>query len=121
MQKLGGRGWGILAGAIGGANKAYDEYAEKEVKKQLSQHVELKAWERLNVELQQVPMLNSYQRTNLYTIHFEIHAIKDDLGFGPFNNLLRMSFELFLFSSHLTILYFEFFHLSFQKKCLDNF
>lgn len=34
MQKLGGRGWGILAGAIGGANKAYDEYAEKEVKKQ---------------------------------------------------------------------------------------
>jgi hypothetical protein len=34
MQKLGGRGWGILAGAIGGANKAYDEYAEKEVKKE---------------------------------------------------------------------------------------
>lgn len=34
MQKLGGRGWGILAGAIGGANKAYDEYAEKEIKKQ---------------------------------------------------------------------------------------
>ena len=34
MQKLGGRGWGILAGAIGGANEAYDEYAEKEIKKQ---------------------------------------------------------------------------------------
>ena len=34
MQKLGGRGWGILAGAIGGASKAYDEYTEKEVKKQ---------------------------------------------------------------------------------------
>lgn len=34
MQKLGGRGWGILAGAIGGASKAYDEYADKEVKKQ---------------------------------------------------------------------------------------
>ena len=31
MQKLGGRGWGILAGAIGGASKAYDEYTEKEV------------------------------------------------------------------------------------------
>lgn len=34
MQKLGGRGWGILAGAIGGANEAYDEYADKEIKKQ---------------------------------------------------------------------------------------
>jgi hypothetical protein len=34
MQKLGGRGWGILAGAIGGASKGYDEYAEKEIKKQ---------------------------------------------------------------------------------------
>jgi uncharacterized membrane protein YccC len=56
-------------------------YCFDEIKIQLSQHVELKAWERLNVELQQVPMLNSYQRTNLYTIHFEIHAIKDDLGF----------------------------------------
>ena len=34
MQKLGGRGWGILAGAIGGASKGYDEYADKEIKKQ---------------------------------------------------------------------------------------
>lgn len=34
MQKLGGRGWGILAGAVGGASKAYDEYAERKVKKQ---------------------------------------------------------------------------------------
>jgi hypothetical protein len=34
MQKLGGRGWGILAGAISGASKGYDEYAEKEIKKQ---------------------------------------------------------------------------------------
>lgn len=34
MQKLGGRGWGILAGAIGGANEAYDEYADKKIKKQ---------------------------------------------------------------------------------------
>jgi len=33
MQKLGGRGWKILSGAIGGANKAYDEYQEKEIKK----------------------------------------------------------------------------------------
>lgn len=33
MQKLGGRGWKILSGAISGANKAYDEYQEKEIKK----------------------------------------------------------------------------------------
>jgi hypothetical protein len=34
MQNLGGRGWRVLSGAIGGASKAYDEYADKQIKKQ---------------------------------------------------------------------------------------
>jgi hypothetical protein len=34
MQNLGGRGWRVLSGAVEGASNAYDDYAEKEIKKQ---------------------------------------------------------------------------------------
>lgn len=34
MQNLGGRGWRVLSGAVEGASNAYDDYADKQVKKQ---------------------------------------------------------------------------------------
>jgi hypothetical protein len=34
MQNLGGRGWRVLSGAVEGASNAYDDYADKEIKKQ---------------------------------------------------------------------------------------
>ena len=52
-----------------------------DIKIQLSQQVTLKEWERLNIDISQLPLLSTYQRNSLYKIHFEIHAIKDDLEF----------------------------------------